>query len=76
MEQHGTRVRPGFQQAESVPLGEDRRLIAKAMDDLEAETRTFAALRMDKTIRKAMTGKRIDELDTDRPTVEEMGGKS
>jgi molecular chaperone HscA len=47
---------------QAVALGEDRRPIAQAMNDLEAETRAFAARRMDKTIRRAMTGKRIEEL--------------
>ncbi len=74
--EQSTAIGTAVARLQTAALGEDRRLIAKAMDDLEAETRTFAALRMDKTIRKAMTGKRIDELDTDRPTVEEMGGKS
>ena len=44
-------------------LGEDRRQIAQAMNELEAETRTFAARRMDKTIRQAMAGKRIEEIE-------------
>ena len=60
---------------QAAALGEDRRLIAQAMDGLEAETRTFAALRMDKTIRKAMAGKRIDELDAAEHSTEEMEGK-
>ncbi len=47
---------------QSAALGEDRRQISQAMNDLEAETRTFAAQRMDKTIRKAMAGRRIEEL--------------
>jgi molecular chaperone HscA len=47
---------------QAAALGEDRRQIAQAMNDLEAETREFAARRMDKKIRQAMTGKRIDDL--------------
>ena len=48
---------------QAAALGEDRRQISQAMNDLEAETRTFAAQRMDKTIRRAMTGRRIEDLE-------------
>ena len=74
--EQSTAIGTAVARLQTAALGEDRRLIAKAMDDLEAETRTFAALRMDKTIRKAMTGKRIDELDAAEHTAEEMEGKS
>ena len=74
--EQNTAIGTAVARLQTAALGEDRRLIAKAMDDLEAETRTFAALRMDKTIRKAMTGKRIDELDAAEHTAEEMEGKS
>ena len=47
---------------QAAALGEDRRPIAQAMDELEAQTRAFAARRMDKTIQQAMTGKRIDDI--------------
>ena len=59
---------------QSATLGEDRRQISQAMNDLEAETRTFAAQRMDKTISKAMAGRRIEELagnETDPKTTGE-----
>ncbi|MDR2450526.1 MAG: Fe-S protein assembly chaperone HscA [Candidatus Accumulibacter sp.] len=49
---------------QAVSLGEDRRRIAQAIDELEAETRDFAARRMDKSIRQAMAGKRIEEIAT------------
>ncbi|MDR0576234.1 MAG: Fe-S protein assembly chaperone HscA [Candidatus Accumulibacter sp.] len=48
---------------QAAALGEDRRQIARAMNDLETATRAFAARRMDRTIRRAMAGKRIEELD-------------
>ncbi|MDR2113115.1 MAG: Fe-S protein assembly chaperone HscA [Candidatus Accumulibacter sp.] len=47
---------------QAVALGEDRRQITRAMNELEAETRDFAARRMDKTIRRAMAGKRIEDI--------------
>ncbi|MBK8386627.1 MAG: hypothetical protein IPL11_13705 [Candidatus Accumulibacter sp.] len=36
-----------------------------AMDDLEAETKDFAARRMDKSIRRAFAGRNISELDSE-----------
>jgi len=47
---------------QAAALGEDRRVISQAMNDLEAETRDFAAQRMDKIIRNAMAGKRIEDI--------------
>ena len=44
-------------------LGDDRRQITMAMDDLEAETKDFAARRMDKSIRRAFSGKSIEDLE-------------
>ena len=58
---------------QAVALGEDRRQIAQAMNDLEAETREFAARRMDKTIRQAMTGKRIDDIAAPDAAAEKTG---
>ena len=48
---------------QAAALGEDRRQISQAMNDLEAETRTFAAQRMDKNIRRAMAGRRIEDIE-------------
>jgi molecular chaperone HscA len=53
---------------QATALGENRRHLTLAMDDLEAETKDFAARRMNKSIRNAFAGKRIDEL-------EKIGGK-
>ncbi|HEX5802315.1 MAG TPA: Hsp70 family protein, partial [Azospira sp.] len=48
---------------QAAALGENRRQITLAMDDLEAETKDFAARRMDKSIRKAFAGRTVDELE-------------
>ena len=48
---------------QTTALGDDRRQITLAMDDLEAETKDFAARRMDKSIRRAFSGKSIDDLE-------------
>lgn len=58
---------------QAAALGEDRRQISLAMNDLEAETREFAAQRMDKTIRKAMAGKRIEDLPGTEASTETKG---
>lgn len=60
---------------QTATLGEDRRQISQAMNDLEAETRVFAARRMDKSIRQAMAGKRIEELGAEVDSSLEKSGE-
>jgi molecular chaperone HscA len=49
---------------QTTALGDNRRQITQAIDDLEAKTRDFAAQRMDQSIRRAFTGKRMDTLES------------
>jgi len=58
------RVETGIVRLQSASLAENRRQIVLAMDDLEAETKEFAARRMDKSIRRALAGRNISELDS------------
>mgnify|MGYP000997928369 CR=1 FL=1 len=58
------RVEGGIVRLQSASLAENRRQIVLAMDDLEAETKEFAARRMDKSIRRALAGRNISELDS------------
>ncbi|MEF8755151.1 MAG: Fe-S protein assembly chaperone HscA [Accumulibacter sp.] len=44
--------------------GDNRRQIMLAMDDLEADTKDFAARRMDKSIRQAFAGRNISEIES------------
>ncbi len=44
-------------------LGEDRRAISAGMNALELATKDFAARRMDKSIRQAFAGRRIEEIE-------------
>jgi molecular chaperone HscA len=60
-EQH-TVIETAMARLQAAALGVDRHQIAQAMNGLEAQTRAFAASRMDKTIRQAMTGKRIEDI--------------
>jgi len=57
------RVEAAITRLHSTALGENRRHITLAMDDLEAETKDFAARRMDKSIRRAFAGKTVDEIE-------------
>ena len=57
------KVEAAITRLHSTALGENRRHITLAMDDLEAETKDFAARRMDKSIRRAFAGKTVDEIE-------------
>jgi molecular chaperone HscA len=57
------RIEQAITQLQAAALGENRRQITLAMDDLEAETKDFAARRMDKSIRRAFAGRTVDEVE-------------
>ncbi|MBI4742282.1 MAG: Fe-S protein assembly chaperone HscA [Betaproteobacteria bacterium] len=58
-----TRVEAAIIKLQTAALSESRRHLTLAMDDLEAETKDFAARRMDKSIRRALAGKSIHQLE-------------
>ena len=58
---------------QAAALGDDRVRINAAMNELELATKEFAALRMDKSIRKAFAGKRIESLDEEVSGEEHSG---
>lgn len=62
------RVDSDIARLESATLADNRRQIMLAMDDLEADTKDFAARRMDKSIRRAFAGRNINELEGDSVT--------
>ena len=49
---------------QTTALGDNRRQITLAIDELETATKDFAARRMDQSIRRAFSGKRIDALES------------
>jgi molecular chaperone HscA len=49
-------------EAAGAALGSDHASLKNAMDSLARGTETFAARRMDEGIRKALSGKRLDEI--------------
>lgn len=61
---------------QTTALGENRRHLTLAMDDLEAETAAFAARRMDKSIRQALAGKKVDELTQAVPSSVQLSGEN
>lgn len=67
------RIAAALAKLQTTALGENRRHITLAMDDLEAETKDFAARRMDKSIRRAFAGKSIDELESGTQLAKGMG---
>lgn len=67
------KIEASIAKLQTTALGENRRHITVAMDDLEAETKDFAAKRMDKSIRRAFAGKSIDDLDSDTKLTKTVG---
>jgi molecular chaperone HscA len=57
-----SRIELAIDKLQLVAQTENRRHITLAMDDLEAETKELAARRMDKSIKKALAGRRVEEL--------------
>ena len=55
-------IEAGIAALQVAALGEDRRAISASMNTLELATKDFAARRMDKSIRRAFAGRRIDEI--------------
>jgi len=60
-----SRIERGLLGLHNAAAGENRRQLVVAMDDLEAETKEFAARRMDRSIRRAFAGRNISELASD-----------
>ncbi|MDS4013335.1 MAG: Fe-S protein assembly chaperone HscA [Candidatus Accumulibacter sp.] len=59
------RIEHGLAELRKAAAGDNRRQLVVAMDDLEAETKEFAARRMDRSIRRAFAGRNISELASD-----------
>ena len=57
------RVDAGLLRLDDAARGDNRRQIMLAMDDLEADTKDFAARRMDKSIRQAFAGRNISDIE-------------
>ena len=67
------RVEAEIAKLQTTALGDNRRHITLAMDDLEAQTKDFAARRMDKSIQRAFAGMSIDELENSVDSAKNQG---
>jgi molecular chaperone HscA len=71
-EQRG-KIEASIIRLQTTALGDNRRHITLAMDDLEADTKDFAARRMDKSIRRAFAGRSIDEIEGGKDSAKILG---
>ena len=60
-----TKVDASISKLQMVMLGDNRRHINLAMDDLAADTKDFAARRMDQNIRRVLAGRNVDEISAE-----------
>lgn len=58
------KIRATIANVQDAVAGDNRRLINIAMDDLGYETQEFAHRRMDQSIKRALAGRKVDELPT------------
>jgi molecular chaperone HscA len=70
------KIKDCISKLESVAQGDNRRQITLAMDDLDAETKVFAARRMDKSIRHAFAGKNIHQFESELLSEKSQGEKA
>ena len=56
------KVESAIEKLQAATLGDNRRHINLAMDDLDAETKNFAARRMDQNVRRALAGRTVDDV--------------
>jgi molecular chaperone HscA len=63
--QERTQIENAIVRLQAAVIGDDRRAIDQAMDALSKGTNEFAARRMNKSVSKALSGKKIDEVGLD-----------
>jgi molecular chaperone HscA len=56
------KIRASIAKLKETAAGDNRRLINIAMDDLGFETQEFAHRRMDQSIKRALAGRKVDEI--------------
>ena len=70
------KIESGIARLQATALGESRRDINLAMNDLENDTKEFAARRMDKSIQRAFAGKRVDQIEESSAETSVTGERS
>jgi len=58
------RIRSAIAKLQEAAAGDNRRIINIAMDDLGFETQEFAHRRMDQSIKKVLSGRKVEEIGT------------
>ncbi len=58
------KIKVAIEKLRETTAGDNRRLINLAMDDLGYETQEFAHRRMDQSIKRALAGRKVDDLKT------------
>ncbi len=58
------RIEASIAKLQTLMLGDNRRHINLAMDDLGYETQEFAHRRMDQSVKRALAGRKVDDLNT------------
>ncbi len=62
--QERAHIEAGIARLQAASMGDDRRAIDQAMDALNKGTVVFAARRMDKSVARALAGKKIDQVSS------------
>lgn len=63
-EAEATKIRNAIAKLQEAAAGDNRRIINIAMDDLGFETQEFAHRRMDQSIKKVLSGRKVEEIST------------
>lgn len=63
-EAEAAKIRNAIAKLQEAAAGDNRRLINIAMDDLGFETQEFAHRRMDQSIKKVLSGRKVEEIST------------
>ena len=58
------KIRTTIAKLQEAAAGDNRRIINIAMDDLGYDTQEFAHRRMDQSIKKVLSGRKVDEINT------------
>jgi len=63
-EAEAAKIRNAIAKLQEAAAGDNRRIINIAMDDLGFETQEFAHRRMDQSIKKVLSGRKVEEIST------------
>ncbi|MGE5386961.1 MAG: Fe-S protein assembly chaperone HscA, partial [Betaproteobacteria bacterium] len=62
-----TRIDAAIEKLRLAMLGDNRRTMNLAMDDLGFETQQFAQRRMDQSIKRVLSGRKVGDLNVEEP---------